>query len=376
MTIMISHLFLQNYWWIIVSLLASLLVFLMFVQGGQSFLFSLPENDLQKTMIINTMGRKWEFTFTTLVTFGGAFFASFPLFYASSFGGAYWVWIAILFSFIIQAVAYEYRSKPANIYGKRTFDIFLFLNGSLGPFLIGTAVATFFTGSKFSLNSMNQVQWATSWHGLEALLNIRNLSLGFAVLFLARINGLLYIINTIDNNELISKSRKNLILNSVIFLIFFLFFIISLLFSSGFASDPLTGSVAMERFKYLNNLVQMPFVLIMFLLGVAGVLYGIGISYFKKSLKGIWFSGTGTVLAVLSLFLIAGFNRTSFYPSSYDLQSSLTIRNASSSLFTLKTMMFVSFLIPFVFAYIWYAWKSINNQQISEEEMKTEEHVY
>jgi len=376
MTNLISHIFLQHYWWIIVSLLASLLVFLMFVQGGQSLIFSLPKSDIQKKMVVNAMGRKWEFTFTTLVTFGGAFFASFPLFYATSFGGAYWVWIAILFSFIIQAVAYEFRSKPDNIYGQRTFDLFLFLNGSLGPFLIGVAVATFFTGSNFSLNQMNQVKWANSWYGLEALLNVKNLALGFAVLFLSRINGLLYIMNTIDDETLAKRSGKSLLINSVPFLVFFLFFVISLLFSDGFAADPVAGSVTVEKYKYLNNLIQMPLVLILFLLGVVGVLYGIGISVLKRSVNGIWFSGPGTVLAVFALFLIAGFNGTSFYPSSSDLQSSLTIRNASSSLFTLKTMMYVSFIIPFVFAYIWFAWKAINRDKITEEEMKTDDHIY
>ena len=376
MTTIISHLFLQHYWWIIVSLLASLLVFLMFVQGGQSMIFSLPKSNLHKTMIVNTMGRKWEFTFTTLVTFGGAFFASFPLFYATSFGGAYWVWITILFSFIIQAISYEYRSKPANVFGQKTFDIFLFLNGSLGPFLIGTAVATFFTGSQFSLNIMNQVQWATSWHGLEALLNGKNLALGLAVLFLARTNGVLYIINSIDDEDLINRSIKKLIMNSISFLVFFLFFVIALLLSSGYAVNTENGNVSMEKFKYLHNFIQMPFVLILFLTGVAGVLYGIAATIFKGSLKGIWFTGAGTVLAVFSLLLVAGFNGTSFYPSSYDLQSSLTIWNASSSQFTLKTMMYVSFIIPFVLAYICYAWKSINNKKITEEEMKSDGHVY
>jgi len=376
MTTIISHLFLQHYWWIIVSLLASLLVFLMFVQGGQSLVFSLPANDLQKTLIVNAMGRKWEFTFTTLVTFGGAFFASFPLFYSTSFGGAYWVWMAILFSFIIQAIAYEFRSKPNNIFGKKTFDMFLFLNGSLGPFLIGVAVATFFTGSRFSLTNMNQVHWATPFYGLEALFNIRNLSLGFAVLFLARINGLLYLMNTVDHEELLKRGGKALVTNSIMFLIFFLFFVVTLLFSSGFAADPATGAITVERYKYLHNFIQMPIVMILFLTGVLGVLFGIGISIIKNSVKGIWFTGAGTVLSVFSLFLIAGFNGTSFYPSSYDLQSSLTIRNASSSLFTLKTMMYVSFLIPFIFAYIWIAWKAINNKKITEEEMKSEGHVY
>lgn len=376
MTTMISYIFLQHYWWIIISLLASLLVFLMFVQGGQSMIFSLPKNDRQKTMIVNAMGRKWEFTFTTLVTFGGAFFASFPLFYSASFGGAYWVWITILFSFIIQAISYEYRSKPANVLGQKTFDVFLFLNGSLGPFLIGVAVGTFFTGSQFSLNDMNQVKWATPWHGLEALLNGRNLALGLAVLFLARTNGLLYLINSVDDRVLAERSGSKLLMNSIVFLVFFLFFVITLLVSKGFAYDQVTGTVSIEDLKYLHNLLQMPLVLIIFLTGVIGVLYGIGITMFKGSRRGIWYTGFGTVLAVFALFLVAGFNGTAFYPSSYDLNSSLTISKASSSLFTLKTMMYVSFIVPFVIGYIWYAWKSINNKRITEEEMKTEGHIY
>jgi cytochrome bd ubiquinol oxidase subunit II len=376
MTPFITHIFLQNYWWIIVSLLASLLVFLMFVQGGQSFIFSIPKNDLQKKMIINTLGRKWEFTFTTLVTFGGAFFASFPLFYATSFGGAYWVWMAILFSFIIQAVAYEYRSKPSNIYGRNTFDTFLLINGSVGPFLIGAAVATFFTGSQFSLNEMNQVTWETPWNGLEALLNIRNLALGFAVLFLVRINGLLYIINTVEDEEIESVSRRKLIMNSLWFLLFFLYFVFTLLVAEGYASDQTTGRIFTEKFKYLHNLIAMPLVLVIFLVGVVAVLGGLFITIFRKSSAGIWYSGTGTILAVFALFMLAGFGSTAFYPSTASLQDSLTIRNASSSLFTLKTMMYVSFLIPFIFAYIWYAWWSITRSRVTKEEMNSEHHTY
>jgi cytochrome d ubiquinol oxidase subunit II len=376
MIILISHLFLQQYWWIIVSLLAGILVFLMFVQGGQSMIFSLPGNDLQKSMIVNALGRKWEFTFTTLVTFGGAFFASFPLFYSTSFGGAYWVWIAILFSFTIQAIAYEFRSKPDNVFGKKTFDIFLFVNGSLGPFLIGVAVATFYTGSQYSLDIMNRVKWVSSWYGLEALLNIKNLALGFTVLFIARINGLLYLINSIDDDELIKFSLRKLIINSILFLLFFLFFVISILFSTGFAADPLTGAISLEQYKYFHNFIQMPVVLIIFLSGVVGVLYGIGIALISNSTKGIFYTGAGTVLTVFSLFLVAGFNGTSFYPSTYDLQSSLTIRNASSSLFTLKTMMYVSFIIPLVLGYIWYAWRAISNKNITREEMLSDDHKY
>lgn len=376
MTLVISHLFLQQYWWIIISVLAGLLVFLMFVQGGQSMIFSLPRNESDKTMIVNSLGRKWEFTFTTLVTFGGAFFASFPLFYSASFGGAYWVWIAILFSFIIQAIAYEYRSKPANIFGQKTYDTFLFLNGSLGPFLIGTAVATFFTGSQFSLNEMNQVRWQTPWHGLEALLNGKNVALGLAVLFLARTNGILYIMNSVDEEGLIERSSGKLAVNALAFLVFFLLFLGALLLSKGFAYDSSTGTVMMEDYKYLHNLIGMPVVFILFLAGVAGVLYGIGSAMFGGSRSGIWYTGSGTLLAVTSLLLLAGFNDTAFYPSIYDLNSSLTIRNASSSHFTLKTMMFVSFIVPFVAAYIWFAWKAINNKRITEEEMKKEGHVY
>lgn len=376
MTLMISYLFLQQYWWIIISVLAGLLVFLMFVQGGQSMIFALPRNEPDLTMIVNALGRKWEFTFTTLVTFGGAFFASFPLFYSVSFGGAYWVWIAILFSFIIQAIAYEYRSKPSNVFGQKTYDTFLFLNGSLGPFLIGTAVATFFTGSQFSLNEMNQVKWQTPWHGLEALLNGLNLALGLAVLFLARTNGILYIMNSVEGKDLIERSARKLAVNAVAFLAFFILFVVTLLLSKGYALDGSTGKVIVEDYKYLHNLLAMPVVLVMFLSGVTGVLYGIGSALFRGSRSGIWYSGTGTLLAVISLFLIAGFNDTAFYPSSYDLNSSLTIRNASSSYFTLKTMMFVSFIVPFVAAYIWHAWKAINNKRITEEEMKSEGHVY
>jgi cytochrome d ubiquinol oxidase subunit II len=281
-----------------------------------------------------------------------------------------------LFSFIIQAIAYEYRSKPANVLGQKTFDVFLFLNGSLGPFLIGVAVATFFTGAQFSLNEMNQVKWATPWHGLEALLNGRNLALGLAVLFLARTNGLLYLINSVDDKELVERSGSKLAINSLVFLVFFLFFVITLLVSKGFAYDESTGTMSMEKFKYLHNLLQMPLVLILFLAGVTDVLYGIGMTLFKGSRAGIWYTGSGTVLAVFALFLVAGFNGTAFYPSSYDLNSSLTINKASSSLFTLKTMMYVSFIVPFVIGYIWIAWKSINNKRITEEEMKTEEHLY
>ncbi len=331
---------------------------------------------MHKRMIVNTFGRKWEFTFTTLVTFGGAFFASFPLFYSTSFGGAYWVWMAILSSFILQAIAYEYRSKPANVYGQATFDFFLLLNGSLGPFLIGVAVATFFTGSQFSLSNMNQVKWETPWHGLEAVVNAKNLALGFSVLFLARTNGLLYIINSIDEEDIRRRAHNKLLFNSVAFLVCFLFFIVAILVSDGFAADKVTGTITVERFKYLHNFIKLPVLLIVFLAGVAGVLYGITISFLKKSSGGIWFTGSGTVLAVLALLLISGYNGTAFYPSTFNLQNSLTIRNASSSLFTLKTMFIVSLIIPFVLGYIWFAWKVVNSKKITSEEMESDEHIY
>jgi cytochrome bd ubiquinol oxidase subunit II len=378
MYLAISFTFLQQYWWFLVSLLGSLLVFLMFVQGGQSFIFSLPEDETQKSMIINTMGRKWEFTFTTLVTFGGAFFASFPLFYSTSFGGAYWVWIIILFSFVIQAVAYEYRSKPSNVAGKKTFDLFLLINGLVGPLLIGTAVGTFFTGSDFSLNTMNFSQWENPWHGLEAALNPRNLALGIAVLFLVRLLGLMYIANSISDDSLIRNSKKAGLVNTVLFLVGFLFFTVTLLTSAGFAVDASSGMVVMEKFKYLHNFLAMPVIAILFVAGVLLVLYSLYSLIFTAKVNSIWFGGPGTILVVLSVLLIAGYNNTSFYPSTFNLQDSLTIFNASSSLFTLKTMMYVSFFIPVVVIYIWYAWRAINRKRIDRDEIevKSDTHIY
>lgn len=379
MTAALSHAFLQEYWWLIVSVLASLLVFLMFVQGGQTFIFSLARNEMQRSMIVNSMGRKWEFTFTTLVTFGGAFFASFPLFYSTSFGGAYWVWMAILFSFIIQAVSYEFRSKPGNIFGRKTFDIFLLLNGLLGPFLIGVAVATFFTGANFSLNQLNQVTWQNEWRGLEAVLSLRNLSLGFAVLFLARLLGLMYIINSVDDHDLIGRSRKCVLINAVPFLVTFLFFVVSLLISEGYVygeASETAYAVTAVKFRYLHNLLQMPLVLVIFLSGTVLVLLSVYIGAFTKSTAAIWYGGAGTILAVLALFLIAGYNNTAFYPSLHNLNHSLTIRNASSSWFTLRVMFFVSLAIPFVAAYIWVAWKAVSNRRIDAGEMDSDDHKY
>ncbi len=372
----LSMLALQQYWWVLVSVLAALFVFLTFVQGGQTLLYTIGKTEAEKTIILNTLGRKWEFTFTTLVTFGGAFFASFPLFYSTSFGGAYWVWLAILIVFVIQAVAYEYRKKPANLLGAKTFEIFLVLNGLLGTILIGTAVGTFFNGAMFSLNDLNQVQWQTPFRGLEAVLTFHNVALGLAVFFLARILGLLYFIFTVDNEAIVTRSRKQMLVNSALFLVFFLYFLVWLILKEGFAVAPENGVVSMEKFKYLHNLLQMPLVLVILLVGVFGVLWGIISTIFMNSLKGFIFAGAGTVLTVLALFFVAGFNNTAFYPSVYDLQSSLTIQNASSSKFTLVAMSYVSLLIPFVLAYIVYFWRAINSKKITDEEMKEESHVY
>ena len=374
----LSYLTLQHYWWAIISLLAALLVFLMFVQGGQSLIYQIGKTKNERTMLVNSFGRKWEFTFTTLVTFGGAFFASFPLFYSTSFGGAYWAWMLLLFCFIIQAISYEYRSKPNNFLGKKTFDAFLFINGLLAPILIGVVVGTFFNGADFSVSNLNVSKWQHPARGLEAVMNIHNVSLGLAVLFLSRILGLLYFMNTIESGSIRIQSKKHLVYNTIPFLVFFLFFIIVLVLKDGYTYHPETMKVSMESFKYLHNLIQMPVVLVLFLAGVIAVLWGIIISLLKNSTKGIWFTGGGTILVVFSLFLIAGYNNTCYYPSNYDLQSSLNIQNSSSSKFTLATMSYVSLMVPFVLAYIWYAWKEINKKKITESEVTvgSEGHIY
>jgi cytochrome d ubiquinol oxidase subunit II len=383
----LSLLTLQQYWWMIVSLLGALLVFLMFVQGGQTLLFQLGKTETEKKILINSLGRKWEFTFTTLVTFGGAFFASFPLFYSTSFGGAYWVWIAILFCFIIQAVSYEFRSKPNNFLGRKTYEIFLFINGALGTIWVGTAVSTFFTGSQFSVQKENLAEYAnpviSQWqgpaHGLEAVLNWHNVALGLAIFFLARILATLYFMNTVDEKNILDRAKKQLLVNTVPFLVFFLAYVIALILSKGFAVDPVTGIVSMEDYKYLHNLLAMPAVLILFLAGVGLVLWGIILplwKFEKCSSKGIWFAGFGTILTVFAVFLLAGFNNTAYYPSTYDLQSSLTIRNSSSSHYTLTAMSYVSLMVPFVLAYIGYAWASLNKKKIDIAEMEGDEHTY
>lgn len=385
---------LQHYWWMIVSLLGALLVFMLFVQGGQTLIFSLAKTEKEKTMLLNATGRKWEITFTTLVTFGGAFFASFPLFYSTSFGGAYWVWMAILFAFIIQAVSYEFRSKANNFLGTKTFDVFLFINGVLGSILLGVAVSTFFTGAEFSVEKSNIINqnlqkmpiissWETPFHGLEAIWTVeklaflQNISLGLAVFFLARILANLYFQKIIDNVNIQKNSIKSLKINSVLFLVFFLFWLIRLLLIDGFAVNPANQEVSMEAHKYLNNFLEMPFVLVVFLIGVVSVLVGIFINVFRKSKNGIWFSGIGTVLTVWMLLLNAGFNNTAYYPSTYNLQNSLTIYNSSSSEFTLRTMSYVSLLVPFVLAYIALVWKKLDAKNISEKDLEeTEAHVY
>lgn len=372
----LSHLVLQQYWWIIVSLLGALFVFLNFVQGGQTLIYTIAKTDIERTLLINTLGRKWEFTFTTLVTFGGAFFASFPLFYSTSFGGAYWVWFAILIFFVIQAVSYEFRTKPANFLGAKTYEWFLILNGLFGTILVGTAVGTFFNGAMFSLNDMNNVIWATSSRGLEAVLTFHNVALGLSVFFLARVLGSLYFINSVDNENIAVRSQKQVLINAIPFLVFFLYFLIALLLKKGFAYNPETGEVFMENYKYLNNLIAMPLVAVILLVGVVGVLWGIASTLLKKSTKGIWFAGGGTVLTVWMLFLMAGFNNTSFYPSIHDLQSSLTIQNASSSHYTLTAMSYVSLFVPFVLGYIWFTWRSMNKTKIGEAELEKEDHVY
>ncbi|MEI6764157.1 MAG: cytochrome d ubiquinol oxidase subunit II [Bacteroidota bacterium] len=370
-----TYLFLQQYWWIIASLLGALLVFLMFVQGGQT-LIGIARNEEEKTMILNAVGRKWEFTFTTLVTFGGAMFAAFPKFYSTSFGGAYWAWMAILFCFTIQAVSFEFRRKKGNFLGPRTYETFLYINGSLGVFLIGAAVGTFFTGSDFSLNDANSVIWNSPFRGVEAVFNVQNVLLGFTVFFLSRILGALYIMNSIDDEGLFMGARKQVMINTLFFLPVFLTFVGMLLWRDGFAYDSQTQVVSLVANKYLMNLIEMPIVLVIFLLGVVAVLVGIIMAWFKKSTKGIWFSGLGTVLTVFALLLIAGLNHTSFYPSTGNLQSSLTILNSSSSQYTLTVMSYVSLLVPFVLAYIFFAWRAIDRKKIDKAEMKDNDHVY
>ena len=376
-----TYIFLQHYWWFIVSLLGALLVFLMFVQGANSMVFSLGHSDEERRVVVNSTGRKWEITFTTLVTFGGAFFASFPLFYSTSFGGAYWLWMIILFSFVLQAVSYEFQNKLGNILGTRTFQWMLVANGIIGPLLLGGAVATFFNGSNFVVDKGNLTSfqpvishWANASYGLDALLDPWNLVFGLAVFFLARILGTLYIINNVDDENIRSRSSVRLVGCTITFLIFFLAFLVRTLLKEGFAVDPSTGLIVMEPMKYLHNLIAMWPLLIVFAVGVVLLLYGVGRTIVSKTyIKGIWPAGTGVVLAVLALLLCAGWNNTAFYPSNADLQSSLTIANSCSSEFTLRTMFYVSLLVPFVVAYIAYVWYAMDKKKLTKEEVNDEE---
>lgn len=377
--------FLQQYWWFIVSLLGAILVFLMFVQGANSLIGSLGYTPEGKRLVINSTGRKWEFTFTTLVTFGGAFFASFPLFYSTSFGGAYWLWMIILFTFVLQAVSYEFQNKLGNFLGPKTFQWFLILNGIIGPLLLGGAVATFFEGSNFLIAKDNMIdadsftpiisRWANASHGLDALLNPWVLILGLAVVFLARTLGILYVMNNVDDEDIRSRGSVRLIGAAIPFLILFVAYLIHLLVKDGYAYTA-EGTIIIEPYKYLTNFLSMWYLLILLLIGVVLVLFGIGKTIFSKNYNGgIWPAGIGTVLVVLALLLCAGWNGTAYYPSTADLQSSLTIANSCSSEFTLKTMFYVSFLVPFVLAYIVYAWWSIDKKKLDKQEI-IDEHAY
>lgn len=372
---MITYEFLQNYWWLLISVLGAVLVLLMFVQGGQTLLVC-SKDEAFKTMIINSLGKRWELTFTTLVVFGGAFFASFPLFYSTSFGGAYWLWMLILFTFVIQAVSYKYRSKEGNIYGAKLYETLLAINGFFAPLLIGVAVGTIFFGAEFTVSKTNILnssastisQWG-EWHGLEAIFNIKNLILGFTVLFLSKTLGSLYLINNINDKPTEDKLKKHLLYDALIFVVFFITFVAVLLASPGVEYDE-TGYRWVE-FKYLNNVFEMWWCLVMILAGTILVLIGIAETIFKNGYKkGIWFSGLGVVLVVLTLFWIAGYNNTAYYPSILDVNSSLTIRNSSSSEFTLTTMSIVSLLIPFVLAYIIYAWRSLDKKKITKADIE------
>jgi Cytochrome bd-type quinol oxidase, subunit 2 len=375
--------FLQNYWWVLIALLGGLLVALMFVQGANLHLGNRVLSDTQKRMILNSTGRKWELTFTTLVTFGGAFFASFPLFYSTSFGGAYWVWILLLITFVFQAVAYEFQNKKGNLLGVKGFRLALIINGMLAPFLVGTAVGTFFTGSDFTVNKVAITDpsapvistWGNNWHGLEALGQYHAVLLGAALMLLAGILGALYILNNVDDETIHAQMRRTVKMSIGPFLFFFLCWLVILLVSQGYAVTP-DQTVYLEPFKYWHNLLAMPVVLVMLLVGVVLVLYSLYLGAFSKSRKGIWFAMPGTVLVVMSVFFLAGFNGTAYYPSCTDLQSSLTLDNSCSSYFTLKVMACVSLLIPFVVAYIAYAWHAMDRKKITAEEITEEEHKY
>ncbi|MBQ2194699.1 MAG: cytochrome d ubiquinol oxidase subunit II [Bacteroidales bacterium] len=378
-----SYIFLQNYWWFLIALLGGLLVFLMFVQGANLHLGNRTLSDLQKRMILNSTGRKWELTFTTLVTFGGAFFASFPLFYSTSFGGAYWVWVLILITFVFQAVSYEFQNKKENLIGSQAFRVFLMINGILAPLLIGTAVGTFFTGSDFTVNRAAITDpaapvistWGNGWHGLEALVNYHALLLGCSLMFLSAVLGALYVLTNVDDPKIHEEMRHTVKMTLAPFLLFFLTWLVILLVRPGYAVDE-AGVVTLEKYKYLHNFLQMPAVLVMFVIGVLLVLRGFILGAFTKSCHGFWPAGLGTVLVVMAVFFIAGYNGTAYYPSCTDLQSSLSIRNSSSSPFTLQVMFWVSLLIPFVVAYIAYAWRQMDRKKITSGEISGTSHKY
>lgn len=374
---------LQHYWWAIIALLASLLVFLLFVQGGQGMLCELGRTAAERTMIVNSTGRKWELTFTTLVTFGGAFFAAFPLFYSTSFGGAFYVWMLILLVMVIQAVAYEFRRKPNNLFGERFYNILLIINGIGAPLLIGTAVATMFTGAEFTVNRANLSiiggeaaisQWASPWYGLEALADVRNICLGLALVFLSRMLAAQYFMNDIDDKTLFNRSRRAMLVNAIPFVIFFVAFLLAILLSDGRAAGA-DGTITVEPYKYLHNLLDMPVVTALLAAGVVSVLASIVLGYFRSSRNAVWFGGAGTVVTVWMLLLMLGYNDTAYYPSLVDTQSSLTIANSSSGVFTLKTMSVVSLMVPFVLGYIWYVWREVNKHKISQQSVE-DEHAY
>lgn len=377
--------FLQHYWWFIISLLGALLVFLLFVQGGQTLIYIIARSETEKSMLINSLGRKWEFTFTTLVTFGGAFFASFPLFYSTSFGGAYWVWMTILLCFVLQAVAYEFRIKSGNLLGQRVYEIFLLINGFGGVILLGTAVGTLFSGAEFLIDkggiadlSMPVIsRWMHPALGLEAALNPRNILLGISLVWLARSVASLYFINNIDNEEIVVRSRHQLFVDSLLFVLFFLTFLTLTFMADGFAVDAESGLIVMEKYKYFYNFIDMPVVGAALLIGVALYLFGVVKSLLVvRFTKGVWFSGVGVILVVLALLLSVGYNNTAYYPSLYDLQSSLTIANSSSSAVTLELMSYASLLIPFVAAYIFYVWRAMDRTPITREEIEKSDHIY
>ena len=376
---MITYIFLQQYWWFLIALLGGLLVFLLFVQGGNALIFLAGKSETERELIINSTGRKWELTFTTLVTFGGAFFASFPLFYSTSFGGAYWVWILILITFVFQAVSYEFQGKAGNLLGKNAFRTFLTLNGCLAPLLIGTAVGTFFTGSQFMVNkaAVGDIaapvisRWANNWHGLEAVAEPFNVGFGLMVMFLAISLGALYLTNNISDEKLSPQLRRSLTISFAGFLVMLVFVLIKLLTMKGFAVDG-NGVIVMEKYKYLHNFLQMPAVLAMFLVGAVLLVTGVATTLLKATFtRGIWFAAPGTVLAVMALFMVAGYNNTAYYPSTYDLQASLTLANSCSSEFTLRTMAVVSLAIPFVVAYIAYFWRQMDKKSLTSEELST-----